>query len=113
MPRPTPQTVPVPVPGRETVRSVILWALALAWMVPCLSTLFVLQLFVRPDRLDRINRLYTRGQIALTFSRWRAVVDPAVDPATPYLFAQNHTNHFDHVLLYAATPHFKQGLELE
>jgi len=106
VPRPTPTAA-------DSVRAVALWALGLAWLVAGLSTLFVLQLFVAPDRLDRLNRLYTRGQIALTFSRWRAVVDPAVDPATPYLFAQNHTNHFDHVLLYEATPHFKQGLELE
>ena len=97
----------------DNVRALFLWTLGVAWLVPMLSALFVLQLFVRPDRLQAFNRLYTRGQIALTFSRWRAEVDPAVDPATPYLFVQNHTNHFDHVLMYAATPHFKQGLELE
>jgi 1-acyl-sn-glycerol-3-phosphate acyltransferase len=66
-----------------------------------------------PDRLQWLERLYTRGQVALTGSRWRAVVDPAIDPARPYLFFQNHTNHLDHCVMYNATSHFKQGVELE
>ena len=43
----------------------------------------------------------------------RAEVDPAVDPKGIYLFAQNHINLLDHVTMYPATPHFKQGIELE
>ena len=90
-----------------------LWALGLSWGLPMMSGLNLLQKRFPADRLDRLNRLYTRVQIALTGSRWRSVVHPDIDPKGVYLFAQNHTNHFDHVALYPATPHFKQGIELE
>jgi 1-acyl-sn-glycerol-3-phosphate acyltransferase len=66
-----------------------------------------------PDRTEWLSRIYCRGQVAMTGARWKAVVDPAVDPARPYLFASNHVNLLDHVTMYCATPHFKQGLELE
>jgi len=66
-----------------------------------------------PERIGWLERLYTRGQVLLTGSRWRAVVDPRVDPTRPYFFFQNHTNHLDHCAMYPATPHFKQGVELE
>jgi 1-acyl-sn-glycerol-3-phosphate acyltransferase len=98
---------------RDKLVSVGLWGVGLAWLVPMLSSMTVLNATVGPDRIEPLSRLYTRVQIALTGSRWRAVVHPDVDPRAQYLFAQNHTNHFDHVLLYGATPHFKQGVELE
>lgn len=73
----------------------------------------VLRPWCSPVMLNRLERLYTRGQVLLTGSRWRAEVDPAVDPQRAYLFFQNHTNHLDHCTMYGATPHFKQGVELE
>jgi 1-acyl-sn-glycerol-3-phosphate acyltransferase len=90
-----------------------LWGAGLAWLAPMMGLQMVLHRTVGPDRMQWVERLYTRGQVALTGSRWRAVVDPAIDPGTPYLFFQNHTNHLDHCAMYAATPHFKQGVELE
>ncbi|GAB4198310.1 MAG: hypothetical protein OHK0013_07310 [Sandaracinaceae bacterium] len=90
-----------------------LWGVGLSYLVPTLSTMGVLSAILGSDRIEWMNRWYCRTQIRLTGSRWKAVVDPAVDPKTPYMFAQNHTNHFDHVWIYDATPHFKQGLELE
>ncbi len=103
-----------PVRKRDYVVSAALWAAGLGWMLPMLGGLTLLNGTLVPShRTERLNRLYCRGQIALTGSRWRAVVDPAIDPEQPYMFCQNHTNLFDHVVLYDATPHFKQGLELE
>lgn len=92
-----------------------LWGAGVSWLFPMLGSMTVIQSVLRvpSDRIETLNRLYCKGQIALTGTRWRAVVDPAVDPKTPYMFAQNHVNHFDHVTLYRATPHFKQGLERE
>ena len=90
-----------------------LWGLGLSWMVPSLGAMTAVYSLIPSHRVNFLGRLYCKGQIALTGSRWRAVVHPAVDPAQPYVFAQNHTNHFDHVMLYNATPHFKQGIELE
>lgn len=90
-----------------------LWAAGLAWLVPMMGAQLALYHAVSPRRLQWLERLYTRGQIALTGSRWRAVVDPAIDPQRPYVFMQNHVNHLDHCTLYCATPHFKQGVELE
>lgn len=93
--------------------SAALWAAGVSWLVPSLGSLMVLQSLVDPDRLEWLSRLAARGQILLTGSSWRAVVHPEVDPHTPYMFCQNHINHFDYCTMYRATPHFKQGLELE
>jgi 1-acyl-sn-glycerol-3-phosphate acyltransferase len=93
--------------------SVALWTAGLAWLVPMMGTMSALSLVMPPDRIEGLSRLYCRGQVALTGARWRAEVDPAIDPAKPYLFASNHVNLLDHATMYPATPHFKQGLELE
>jgi 1-acyl-sn-glycerol-3-phosphate acyltransferase len=97
----------------ERLVSAGLWGVGLTFLVPTLSAMGVLSAALGSERIEWLNRWYCRTQIRLTGSRWRAVVDPAVDPKVPYMFAQNHTNHFDHVWVYDATPHFKQGIELE
>ena len=98
---------------RDHVLSAALWGLGLAWLVPMMGLQMALYRVVRPQRLQWLERLYTRGQVALTGSRWRAVVHPAIDPSRSYAFFQNHVNHLDHCTMYCATPHFKQGVELE
>lgn len=103
---------PDPISLKDRVVSVGLWGVGSAWLAGVMGGLIVAQRFVSPDKLDRVERLYTRGQLLLTGSKWRAVVDPKVDPGTQYLFLQNHINHFDHCSMYNATPHFKQGVEL-
>jgi 1-acyl-sn-glycerol-3-phosphate acyltransferase len=90
-----------------------LWAAGIAWIVPMMGLQIVMHRLVGPDNMQWLERLYTRGQVALTGSRWRAHVDPAIDPKRPYMFFQNHVNNLDHCTMYAATPHFKQGVELE
>jgi len=93
--------------------SAALWTAGLCWLVPVMGTMMLTALVVHPSRTEALSRLYCRGQVAMTGARWRAVVDPAVDPSKPYLFASNHVNLLDHVTMYCATPHFKQGIELE
>jgi 1-acyl-sn-glycerol-3-phosphate acyltransferase len=90
-----------------------LWAAGVAWLVPMMGLQMVGHRLVGPDNIQWLERLYTRGQVFLTGSRWRAVVDPAIDPKRAYLFFQNHVNHLDHCTMYASTRHFKQGVELE
>jgi 1-acyl-sn-glycerol-3-phosphate acyltransferase len=90
-----------------------LWTLGVAWLAPMMALQMALYRARPPERWQWLERLYTRGQILLTGSRWRAVVDPRVDPTRAYAFFQNHVNHLDHCSLYAATPHFKQGVEHE
>lgn len=97
----------------DNIVSVGLWGAGLAWLVSLMGAQMALMCFVDPRRIDWLARVYTRGQVALTGSRWRAVVDPGVDPKRPYLFFQNHTNHLDHCTIYCATNHFKQGVELD
>lgn len=97
----------------DHVVSGALWTAGLAWLVPMMTAMMTVAVVVPPERTQWLSRLYCRGQVAATGARWRAVVDPAVDPDTPYLFASNHVNLLDHVTMYNATPHFKQGLELE
>jgi 1-acyl-sn-glycerol-3-phosphate acyltransferase len=90
-----------------------LWGVGLAWLIPMMGVQMALYRLVPPQRIQWLERLYTRGQVALTGSRWRTVVHPAIDPARAYVFFQNHVNHLDHCTLYSATRHFKQGVELE
>ena len=97
----------------DVALSAALWGAGLAWLVPMMGLQIALYGRFDPRRLQWLERLYTRGQVALTGSRWRAVVDPAIDPRRPYVFMQNHVNHLDHCTMYCATPHFKQGVELE
>jgi len=96
----------------DRVLSVAAWTAGVAWLVPMMGLQMLGHVTLGADRIEKLTRLYIAGQIALTGSRWRAVVDPAVDPAQPYLFFQNHINHLDHCTMYRATPHFKQGVEL-
>lgn len=98
--------------GQKMV-SAALWCAGVSWLMPTLGSLMALQTIIPPDRLEWLSRLSAWGQILLTGSWWRAVVHPDVDPRTPYMFCQNHINHFDYCTMYRATPHFKQGLELE
>jgi 1-acyl-sn-glycerol-3-phosphate acyltransferase len=91
----------------------LLWGAGLAWLLPMMGLQLALYRMVEPRRLQWLERLYTRGQVALTGARWRAEVHPAIDAARPYVFVQNHVNHLDHCTMYSATPHFKQGVELE
>lgn len=93
--------------------AVVLWWLGLCWLVPMMTLMMLVALVVPSDRTEWLSRLYCRGQIFWSFNRWKAVVDPAVDPGAVYLFCQNHVNLLDHVTMYPATPHFKQGIELE
>lgn len=97
----------------DTCVALVLWGLGVLWLVPMLLLLMVLGWVLPQERLEGLSRLYCRGQVWLTSARWKAVVDEAVDPARPYLFVQNHVNLLDHVTMYPATPHFKQGMELE
>jgi 1-acyl-sn-glycerol-3-phosphate acyltransferase len=98
---------------RDRVASAFIWVIAGGFLISTLSLLTVLYRFVGPDRVQFLERFYTRAQIALTFNKRVHHVHPAVDPFTQYIFIQNHTSHLDHVALYPATPHFKQGIELE
>jgi 1-acyl-sn-glycerol-3-phosphate acyltransferase len=111
----------VPAPARafeepslkDKIISAGLWTAGLGWLAPALGSMALVYEVVPAHRVNVLGRAYCRVQIALTGNRWRAVVHPSVDPDRPYIFVQNHTNHYDHVLAYNATPHYKQGLELE
>ncbi|MCA9490682.1 MAG: 1-acyl-sn-glycerol-3-phosphate acyltransferase [Myxococcales bacterium] len=98
---------------RDHVVSAALWTAGVSWLVPVMGAMMASNLVLPPDRTEWLSRLYCRGQVRMTGARWRSVVDPAVDPQRTYLFASNHVNLLDHVTMYDATPHFKQGLELE
>ena len=93
--------------------SAIIWVLAGGFLVFALSFLTVVYQFVKPDRVQFLERWYCKLQLALTFNKQTPQVHSGVDPQTQYLFIQNHTSHLDHVAMYTATPHFKQGIELE
>jgi len=99
--------------AKELGLSVATWGAGLSWLLPSTTALMAMQHVRRPDQLQWMNRIYSDTMVRATFSKWTAVVHPDVDPERQYIFAQNHTNHYDQVTMYCATPHFKQGLELE
>lgn len=89
-----------------------MWMPGLTWLASMMGTLMVAQRFFSVDRVDKLTRVYTRGQIAVLGTRLKHVVHPDVDPNRVYMFVQNHVNLLDHCTVYNATPHFKQGVEL-
>jgi 1-acyl-sn-glycerol-3-phosphate acyltransferase len=96
----------------DKVVSVGLWGLSLSYLATAAPAITFLYRRYPADKIDHLTHLYCRGQVLTTFCRWRAEVDPAVDPKTVYAFAQNHVNVLDYVTMYNASPHFKQGVEL-
>lgn len=90
-----------------------IWGVGAGWLAGMTGLMNVLHKTVGPERIEPVSRLFCRGMVATTGARWKAYVDPAVKDDEVYVFAQNHINHFDFVSMYPATPHFKQGLELE
>lgn len=92
--------------------SVFLWVVGLMWMIPMMTLMMLFAFTVGPDKTDWFSRIYTKGQVFLTGCKYRVQVHPDIKEDGVYLFAQNHTNLLDHVVLYHATPHFKQGVEL-
>ncbi|MFT7518819.1 MAG: 1-acyl-sn-glycerol-3-phosphate acyltransferase [Kiritimatiellia bacterium] len=95
------------------VLAVIMWAINLPWLVGMMVFMMLLMLVIPADNIQGISRIYTRVQLLLLGCRYRVELDPAVDPDSVYMFCQNHVNLLDHITMYTATPHFKQGMELE
>jgi len=89
-----------------------MWAPGVAWLTSMMGTMLVAQRFFPPDQLEWLTRIYTRGQLIVLGTQVDYVVHPDVDPTRQYMFVQNHVNMLDHCTVYAATPHFKQGVEL-
>jgi 1-acyl-sn-glycerol-3-phosphate acyltransferase len=103
---------PPPATLLDKAASVATWALALSFHVTATPVMTFLYRRRPSQEIDHLTHLYTRTQVAMTLCRWRAEVDPAVDPKGVYMFAQNHVNVLDYCTMYPATPHFKQGVEL-
>jgi 1-acyl-sn-glycerol-3-phosphate acyltransferase len=97
----------------EKLSSLSVWVACILFIGPMAATMLLLQHYFHPADLEPISRFFIRGFTVLCRLRWRAEVHPDVDPDRPYIFCQNHVNHLDFFICYRATPHFKQGLELE
>ncbi|MDB4975406.1 MAG: 1-acyl-sn-glycerol-3-phosphate acyltransferase [Myxococcaceae bacterium] len=89
-----------------------MWLPGTAWLTSMMGTMMLAQRFIEPDKLEWLTRIYTRGQLIVIGTKVEYVVHPEVDPKRVYMFMQNHVNMIDHCTVYAATPHFKQGVEL-
>ncbi len=108
-----PQITVTPTQGlwKKTV-GLAMWLPGVAWLTSMMGAMMVAQRFVTSDRIERLTRAYTAGQLLALGTRVRYVVHPEVDPQRVYMFVQNHVNMIDHCTVYDATPHFKQGVEL-
>ncbi|MEM6956975.1 MAG: lysophospholipid acyltransferase family protein [Myxococcota bacterium] len=97
----------------ERADSAVRWGRALSFLVPYSTTLTVLNRVMGADRIQPMNRLLCIGMLKTVGVKWRSEVHPAVRDDESYVFAQNHINHLDFITMHNATPHFKQGVELE
>ena len=99
---------------RARLESAALWGAGVSWLVPLVSLQISLyRLGMTSWELDWLSRVFIRGQLVMLGVKWNAWVHEDIRPEEPYFFLQNHVNHFDFVTCYNATPHFKQGIELE
>ncbi len=114
-----PKVPPVPAASlraptlRDHALSAAAWAAALPFFVSVVPAITLACATLGVDRTLAAQRWFAHTQLRLTGCRWRAVVSPNVDPRRAYMFAHNHTNLYDFILMHNATPHYKQGLELE
>jgi len=99
--------------NRDRIVSLFIWVVAGGFLVLMLPLLTLCHRVFGPDRVQFLDRFYARTQLALTFNKQVHHVHPDVDASIEYIFIQNHTSHLDNIALYTATPHFKQGIELE
>lgn len=100
---------------KDRALSVTAWGITCGWLTSWTSVLTPLNAIFGAHRLPvhRASQFFSRGMVASTFSSWKAWVHPDVRDDEQYIFTQNHINHFDFITMYPATPHYKQGLELE
>jgi 1-acyl-sn-glycerol-3-phosphate acyltransferase len=119
VPSPKKDVPPVPAASlrpptlRDHALSAATWAVSLPLFTAVVPTMAVACATLGVDRTMPLQRWYAGLQLKLTGCSWRAVVSPKVDPKRAYMFAHNHTNAYDFILMHNATPHYKQGLELE
>ena len=96
----------IPAPGPlDYLLSTVLWVLGIAWIMPMLVLLTLLHWIFPMDLVQHLDRVYIWGQLRLLLLSWRSEVHPDVDPKQPYMFMNNHTNHFDHVSMYLSLIH--------
>lgn len=98
---------------RDRLVSIFLWWIGALWAIPTMTILAVLWTIMDVKKTEWLTRIQCRVQVALTGCRLRSYVHPDVDDDTPYLFLQNHTNHFDYATMAYETKHYLQGVELE
>ncbi|MBN1772351.1 MAG: 1-acyl-sn-glycerol-3-phosphate acyltransferase [Deltaproteobacteria bacterium] len=96
----------------ERVRSAAAWSAGLAWGVPWMLGLTVGHRVLPRRWMRALEVPFVWGLLRAVGARMHYHVDRAVDPRRPYMFVQNHVNHFDFVVLHNAVPHFTQGMNL-
>jgi 1-acyl-sn-glycerol-3-phosphate acyltransferase len=96
----------------QKMLGISMWVPGVTWLTSMMGAMMVAQRFLPADRIEWLTRIYTRGQLVVLGTRVQYVVHPEVDPKQVYMFMQNHVNMIDHCTVYAATSHFKQGVEL-
>lgn len=94
------------------MRSAAAWVAGSVWGVPWMLGLTVGHRVLPWRWMRTLEVPFVWGLLRAVGARMRYHVDPAVDPRRPYIFVQNHVNHFDFVVLHNAVPHFTQGMNL-
>ena len=99
---------------RDYALSAALWGAGLGWLVPMMGLQMALYRVAEPQQAAVARApVHARPGRAhrLALARGGRPGDRSERARTS--FFQNHVNHLDHCTMYCATPHFKQGVELE
>jgi len=99
----------------DFAKSMAVWLRAIAWGLPTLSAFTVAcnQFGMDPVKLQPLFRIYAAIQLKTIGVRMHHHASSQIDPTTPYVFLQNHINHFDFIACHNTSPHYRQGIELE
>jgi len=95
------------------IRSVLQWSIGLPILVFHLLIILITSLFVSPMKLDPLLRVFSRHMVWIAGITIRAHGLENIEPHKPYIFIFNHTNIFDHFVIYLVLNRCIRGVEKE
>jgi 1-acyl-sn-glycerol-3-phosphate acyltransferase len=95
------------------IRSVLIWCIALAWLIPALIFVIVASYLVPAKRYDPFVKKLARALFFLMGIRLTIEGRENVDPKQTYLYMANHISMLDVPLFQAVIPQLARGVEAE
>lgn len=97
----------------ESLRSLVIWAIALPVFVLCCLVILLVALFTRGRRLEGLIKACCRLVLFVSGVRLRVSGQENAVAGRRYVVMMNHVNIFDPLVFYAAFPGSARGIEEE